>query len=787
MQNKIAELARQLDNMCRGAEISVSTSRKDLCGAQTRDRPAASHASLDLKPEEAPPPAKPDSPPAGEERRAGNLSLSDAGPSPRRGEADEAGRFDRDAILRIENRLGALADAVERAVAGAVGARPADALSGQLDAMRREITERLDECIVANSRQAGELTALVRSVKVQGRPNAANAAMDALEREMARVCDRLHGADEGSASPDLHKLAESGDLTPALAVAGAGTPDRSEAHDRLPGLTGGFEPRLAKEIAALRIFQDEAGRGGAMVQETVTRAAGRLVRLDAPFGETGNREPYGSSPAPAPALAPARGQSAPRDQIEAVKISDETGGEFTLDVSGSGRKPQPGGGPVATGAEEILIEPGCGVPLSWIERELGPKNALSATQTDPGAAPSARIRSAELASDRSSNPAPPPPDTLSSGSHKRPVVFVLAAAASILGAYALAGAAAKRSGQSLSPAVIEEFAKKLFSAGPSPVRESRPETRAAAQRRGADAGSLNNADHSLLDPQFVEPWSLVDAEKPAPLKSAPGAGEDGAPKPAAGAVPMIPGAFENNGPAGEAANKPDRPAQETAYPSPAPGPNSHDQESGAEARAQFETGVLIARNSSNPQDVKVAAQYFEQAARQGLAVAQYRLAALIEKGVGVPRDMARAKALYRAAAEQGNTRAMHNLGVIAAEGDEGRPDYASAAIWFGKAAQAGVRDSQFNIAVLLARGLGAPRDPARAYVWFAILAAGGDAEEVKRRDDLATRLTSAELAAAKAAAGAFRPEPVNEAANERGATPAASSATSDAKPKVSGL
>jgi localization factor PodJL len=213
--------------------------------------------------------------------------------------------------------------------------------------------------------------------------------------------------------------------------------------------------------------------------------------------------------------------------------------------------------------------------------------------------------------------------------------------------------------------------------------------------------------------------------------------------------------------------------------------SSPNQAKDVEARARFETGVRIARDTNSPQNMKVAAQYYELAAQQGLAAAQFRLAALFEKGLGVPRDMVRAKALYLAAAAQGHSKAMHNLGVLAAEGADGRPDYAGAAIWFEKAAQTGVRDSQFNFAVLLARGLGVARDLPRAYSLFALLANEGDAEAAKRRDDLAPRLTNAELAAAKATAAAFRPEPSDEAADERIATPAR--APADSKPDVSGL
>jgi localization factor PodJL len=124
---------------------------------------------------------------------------------------------------------------------------------------------------------------------------------------------------------------------------------------------------------------------------------------------------------------------------------------------------------------------------------------------------------------------------------------------------------------------------------------------------------------------------------------------------------------------------------------------------------------------------------------------------------------------------------MHNLGVIAAEGSEGKPNYTGAALWFGKAAGYGLRDSQYHLAVLLARGLGVSKDLVRSYTWFAIVAAAGDEEAARKRNDVATRLTSSELATAKAAAAAFVPSTPDREANEP-ASPPLSADTAKAAP-----
>ncbi len=216
-----------------------------------------------------------------------------------------------------------------------------------------------------------------------------------------------------------------------------------------------------------------------------------------------------------------------------------------------------------------------------------------------------------------------------------------------------------------------------------------------------------------------------------------------------------------------------------------------DAKSG-DAAAQLELAIRFAEGGPSERNYEMAAQWYGKAAERGLAVAEYRLASLYERGLGVAQDMQRAKNLYQRAAEKGNTRAMHNLGILAVESADGKPNYTSAALWFGKAAEYGVRDSQYNMAVLLARGLGLPKDLVKSYIWFSIVAAAGDPDAAKKRDDVAARLTSAELASANAAAAAFAPRQADQAANE--AAPSAvhleaspAKPEQPVKPKLSGL
>ncbi|HEX3674416.1 MAG TPA: hypothetical protein VHU87_09110 [Rhizomicrobium sp.] len=160
-----------------------------------------------------------------------------------------------------------------------------------------------------------------------------------------------------------------------------------------------------------------------------------------------------------------------------------------------------------------------------------------------------------------------------------------------------------------------------------------------------------------------------------------------------------------------------------------------------------------------------AARWLERAAIQGDAVAQYRLGTLYERGRGVPVDATKAIQLYAAAAKLGNRKAMHNLAVALAGGNGVKKDLAQAAQWFTRAAGLGLSDSQFNLAVLYERGMGVPQSLTEAYKWYAIAAAQGDAESKTRIDALATQLSADDKAAAQKAADAFKPQPMDRAAN----------------------
>ena len=175
--------------------------------------------------------------------------------------------------------------------------------------------------------------------------------------------------------------------------------------------------------------------------------------------------------------------------------------------------------------------------------------------------------------------------------------------------------------------------------------------------------------------------------------------------------------------------------------------------------ASYEVAMRFAQGRNVPQDLAMAASWFERAARGGLAPAQFRLGSMYEKGLGIKKDLTEARRLYLAAADKGNAKAMHNLAVLYADGLDGKPDYAAASQWFRKAAVYGVVDSQYNLAILYARGVGVERNATESYKWFALAAKGGDKDAARKRDDIATRLDPKQLESTKLKVESFIAEP----------------------------
>ena len=709
-----------------------------------------------------------------------------------------------------------------------------DALTRQIETSHRQLAAPLDAGLAAGANERNTLRDLVddavKKMNLAPDRGQGQCAGAALEREIAKLAERLDRVGEGLVS--LTSLENSiGDLSVQL----------EETRRLMSGLSAAAELKLSngpgsvedaqsvmRGIAGLRALHEEtaqqAQRALTAIQESVVQVAGYCRPEAAAGGMRPDRR--GAEVVPEDPFAPILKYLAQHENSLAREALAEDG------VQGAGKLQPAAHGDTAGGAG-FLIEPGLGFPgrdehseSSGSPPEASQIRDEGASRTDFIAAARRAARTAQLELDGVTSKSPAGDDGKAGaflfGLVKRPLVWGAAVLFAAIGAYALARTlapnnlsdfvpaslrhAGKATEQAKSPGVASRTFVSMPPKGRLPANQARRIDAAGGQLPAPGAARTMTA---LLDPSRL----ATPAEPVSPSDSAAAFGKlSPAVRVIAGSDAIVDGPIRPNNMASIPLPPPAATVPAKALPSAAPaatpaapatgplnaraaptavGPNENlvGQAEAGDAAAQFDLAVRYAEGGAGPPNYELAVQWYEKAAQQGLAVAEYRLGSLYEKGVGVGRDMQRAKDLYQRAAEKGNTRAMHNLGVLAAEG--GKPNYTSAALWFGRAAEYGIRDSQYNLAVLLARGLGLPKDLVKSYTWFAIVAAAGDADAARKRDDVAARLTSSELAAANAAAAGFAPRPADHAANEIPSPPAQLEAApaqgQSVKPKVSGL
>lgn len=720
-----------------------------------------------------------------------------------------------------------------------------DTLTRQIEASHRQLTAELKTGLAAGAKELNTLRDLVGEAigrkelaQVPGHGQCAGAD---LKQEIAKLALRLDHASQGLASlPSLEgsikvlsvQLEETRRIVSGLS---------SSVESKPLGGSVSFEDAqpIVREIASLRALYEETAQraqlGLTAIQDSVVKVGGCCARLEAAAG--GKRPDRRAGVALEDPFAPIFTSLARHEKSLAGETlaDDREQGPAELQSAVHG---------AATGEIGYLIEPGRGFPGRGEHSEPSgrpPKASQmrdeEAGRTDFIAAARRAARTAQTELDGATSKSPAGYGARAKQgafqfagirglifAHKLPLALGAAVLFVAFGVYALARTHApkslgdfvpnflRHSGRATEHGKLGDVASRTM-AGMTPngqLPASQAGRIAAAGARPGAAGAASEMA-PLLDPSRL----AAPADGVFPREAAAPFGKlSRATKAIAGSDTIVAGTIQPGNmeritaPLGTPPSKvPTKtlpsaalsaaspihsagPLTALAAP-PAAGPSENlvVRAEAGDAAAQFELAVRYAEGGAATRDFGLAAQWYERAAQQGLAVAEYRLGSLYEKGLGVGKDMQRAKDLYQRAAEKGNTRAMHNLGVLAAEGS--KPNYTSAALWFGKAAEYGIRDSQYNLAVLLGRGLGVPKDLVKSYTWFAIVAAAGDADAAQKRDDVAARLTSSELAAANAAAAGFAPRPADRAANESAPTAAQMEAAPpqehSVKPKVSGL
>jgi len=584
---------------------------------------------------------------------------------------------------------------------------------------------------------------LADKIDEAGRPGADSGAFDALEQQISGLAQRLDAAAATrSAETGMERTLQ--DLVVHLRsmreeTTEAATRAAQAAMSDHLGKAAAPQSGLAElstlvsglhqsNLSSGRETQDAIGA----VHRTLETIISRLSSLEAELAS--DRQPLASSARmPMPPRTADAGQAAAR--TPAMPSSMSLAKEDRISATERAAAPAPS----LSAALDLPLEPGSGRPRSD-SALAGGHDPQSIRQNLIAAA----RRSARAAAEAAATAPAPEPETAKSGSRfkeilekrKRPLLLGLAALVLALGTAHLVNGTLKKS----RSAAIGEAVQ-----SPAAPQEKAPAEVPAEKPAKDQSSALQPAPTSpapATAPALPQPETEITAATAQPQPPASAAAEPPLPEP----VQVVTGLGE--------------------LPTGFGRPGLRKAALDGNAKAVYELASRAADGQGSARDAKLALRLFERAAVAGLAPAQFRLGNMFEKGIGTERDLSLARVWYMRAAERGNAKAMHNLAVLHAEGVSGKPDYATATEWFRRAAEFGVRDSQYNLAVLVERGLGAPADLAQSYLWFSVAASQGDEDAARKRDEVAQRLGTTDLAAAKAEAANWRPKPVDGAANE---------------------
>jgi uncharacterized protein len=184
---------------------------------------------------------------------------------------------------------------------------------------------------------------------------------------------------------------------------------------------------------------------------------------------------------------------------------------------------------------------------------------------------------------------------------------------------------------------------------------------------------------------------------------------------------------------------------------------------GAAVAGPFEEGVEAWFHN----DYATALRLWRPLADQGDANAQMKLGLMYELGQGVPKNNAEALKWWRLAAGHDAT-AQFLLGSLYYDGSDSlslAQDYAEAAKWYLRAANQGEHNAQLNLGRMYEKGHGVPQDYALAHMWLNLAAAAASAAQGSFnypafiRDNLAGRMTPAQIAEAQKLAREWKPKP----------------------------
>ena len=135
-------------------------------------------------------------------------------------------------------------------------------------------------------------------------------------------------------------------------------------------------------------------------------------------------------------------------------------------------------------------------------------------------------------------------------------------------------------------------------------------------------------------------------------------------------------------------------------------------------------------------------EWFRPKVEEGYTVDTILLEPYYLQGMGIQRDHYKAVKWYEMAAEQGVAASQFNLGLIAWDKKE-------QVKWLLLAAEQGHDTAQFNLALMYIIGDGVLQDYVQAHKWFNILAANESEVALRKRENIAKKMTTEQIAEAQ--------------------------------------
>lgn len=184
-------------------------------------------------------------------------------------------------------------------------------------------------------------------------------------------------------------------------------------------------------------------------------------------------------------------------------------------------------------------------------------------------------------------------------------------------------------------------------------------------------------------------------------------------------------------------------------------------------RAQVAVGSMYAHGQGVIQDVAEGLRWLDKATSQGDAYAQFQRGFIYRQGLIVPTDYAEAMKWYRLAAAQNYVPALYGIGSMHEDGAGVPRNDVESIKWFRAAANHDYPDTDFNyranaqlkIGRKYAEGRSVPEDNVQAYMWLSLAAEQKAVGAAIFRDDVARRLSPAQLAEAQKLAREWKPDP----------------------------